>query len=72
MLYLSVHYLHYYYNVYGLEYISLRYSNIYGPRQDPYGEAGVVSIFGKKMLENEPVTIFGTGNEYRDYIFNDS
>ncbi|MAJ90291.1 MAG: hypothetical protein CMD08_03350 [Flavobacteriales bacterium] len=49
----------------------LRPSNIYGPWQNPYGEAGVVSIFGNKMLRNENISIFGTGNEYRDYIFVD-
>ena len=49
----------------------LRPSNIYGPWQNPNGEAGVVSIFANKMLKNENVSIFGTGNEYRDYIFVD-
>ena len=47
----------------------LRLSNVYGPRQDSYGEAGVVSIFSNKMLSNEPVTIFGNGNQTRDFIY---
>ncbi len=63
------HYLHYYYNVYGLEYISLRYSNIYGPRQDPYGEAGVVAIFSNKMLAGEKPLINGNGLQTRDYTY---
>ncbi len=49
----------------------LRPSNIYGPWQNPNGEAGVVSIFANKMLKNENVSIFGTGKEYRDYIYVD-
>ena len=49
----------------------LRPSNIYGPWQNPLGEAGVVSIFADKMLKNENVSIFGDGNEYRDYIYID-
>ena len=47
----------------------LRLSNVYGPRQDSYGDAGVVSIFSNKMLSNEPVTIFGNGNQTRDFIY---
>jgi len=47
----------------------IRPSNIYGPWQNPEGEAGVVSIFANKMLNNEDVSIFGNGNEYRDYIY---
>ena len=48
---------------------SLRLANVYGPRQDPFGESGVVSIFSLQMLQNEPVTIFGDGNQTRDYVF---
>jgi len=48
---------------------TIRPSNVYGPRQNPDGEAGVISIFGKKMINNDPVTIFGSGEEFRDYIF---
>jgi UDP-glucose 4-epimerase len=62
-------YLHYYRQVRGLEYVALRYSNVYGPRQDPHGEAGVVAIFSKRLLEDEPLTIFGDGEQTRDYVF---
>jgi len=64
-------YLNYYSSKFNIPSTIIRPSNVFGPGQNPYGEAGVVSIFGKKMLENELVTIFGTGNEYRDYIFID-
>jgi UDP-glucose 4-epimerase len=47
----------------------LRYGNVYGPRQDPHGEAGVCAIFTDRMLAGEPVTIFGDGTHVRDYIF---
>ena len=49
----------------------LRPGNIYGPWQSPDGEAGVISIFAKKMLKNENVSIFGSGDEYRDYVYVD-
>ena len=63
------HYL-YMYNVnYGLRYTVLRYPNVFGPRQDPHGEAGVVSIFTGKMLDNEPITINGDGEQTRDFVF---
>jgi UDP-glucose 4-epimerase len=62
-------YLHYYRRVHGLEYIALRYSNVYGPRQDPHGEAGVVAIFSQRILAGEPLTIFGDGEQTRDYVF---
>jgi UDP-glucose 4-epimerase len=63
------HYL-YMYNVnYGLQYTVLRYPNVFGPRQDPHGEAGVVAIFTGKMLDNEPVTIYGDGEQTRDFVF---
>jgi UDP-glucose 4-epimerase len=48
---------------------TLRLANIYGPRQDPYGEAGVVAIFGAKMVKGEPVTIFGDGEQTRDFVY---
>lgn len=54
-----------------LDWISLRYANIYGPRQDPHGEAGVVAIFIGKMLEKEKPKIFGTGEHKRDYAYID-
>lgn len=63
------HYLHYYRRVHGLEYVALRYGNVYGPRQDPHGEAGVVAIFSNRLLEDEPLTIFGDGEQTRDYVY---
>jgi len=62
-------YLNYYRMVRGLEYVALRYSNVFGPRQDPHGEAGVVAIFSNRLLANEPLTIFGDGEQTRDYVF---
>lgn len=62
-------YLNYYRQVRGLEYVALRYSNVFGPRQDPHGEAGVVAIFSTKLLNDEPLTIFGDGEQTRDYVF---
>ncbi len=62
-------YLHYYSSAHGLEYVALRYANVFGPRQDPHGEAGVVSIFSNRLLENVPLTIFGDGEQTRDYVF---
>jgi UDP-glucose 4-epimerase len=54
---------------YGLNYTVLRYPNVYGPRQDPHGEAGVVAIFTGKMLDREQVTINGDGEQTRDFVF---
>jgi UDP-glucose 4-epimerase len=54
---------------YGLEYAALRYPNVYGPRQDPNGEAGVVAIFTGQMLAGEPVTINGDGDQERDFVY---
>ncbi|MGI9952113.1 NAD-dependent epimerase/dehydratase family protein [Moorellaceae bacterium AZ2] len=65
----SEYYLYYYARVHGLHYIALRYGNVYGPRQDPHGEAGVVAIFGQKMLRGEVPTIYGDGEQLRDYVF---
>jgi UDP-glucose 4-epimerase len=62
------HYLYYYGRTYGLQWTSLRYANVYGPRQDPFGEAGVVAIFTLKLLQNEQPVINGTGKQTRDYI----
>ena len=62
-------YLYYYAQIHGLEYVALRYSNVYGPRQDPHGEAGVVAIFGRRVLAGEPLTIFGDGEQTRDYVY---
>ncbi len=62
-------YLYYFYKTYGLKYISLRYGNIYGPRQDPYGEAGVVAIFSSKIFKGENPIINGDGLQTRDYVY---
>ncbi len=63
------HYLFMYKFLYGLNYTVLRYPNVYGPRQDPHGEAGVVAIFTGRMLRGEPVTINGDGEQTRDYTY---
>ena len=62
-------YLFFYTVQYGIDYVAMRYANVYGPRQDPHGEAGVVAIFCGRMLEGKPPTIFGDGEQTRDYIF---
>jgi UDP-glucose 4-epimerase len=62
-------YLFFYKAQYGIDYVALRYGNVYGPRQDPHGEAGVVAIFCGRMLEGRPCTIFGDGGQTRDYVF---
>jgi UDP-glucose 4-epimerase len=54
---------------YGIPFAALRYANVYGPRQDPHGEAGVVAIFCGRLLEGRPCTIFGDGSQTRDYVF---
>lgn len=65
----SEHYLYYYYKAYNISYLALRYANVYGPRQDPYGEAGVVAIFTQKLLKGQNTIINGDGNQTRDYVF---
>jgi UDP-glucose 4-epimerase len=62
-------YLSYYHRVSGLQVVSLRYANVYGPRQDPEGEAGVVAIFIQKLLNNEQAVINGNGRQTRDFVF---
>ena len=62
-------YLHYFHCVHGLEYVALRYANVYGPRQDPHGEAGVVAIFCSSVSNGRGLTIFGDGEQTRDYVF---
>ena len=62
-------YLFFYKKEYGLNYTVLRYANVYGPRQNPLGEAGVVAIFVNKLLKNENPTINGIGKQTRDYVF---
>jgi UDP-glucose 4-epimerase len=64
-------YLAYYQRYRGLDFTALALGNVYGPRQDPHGEAGVISIFASKMLAGEAPTIFGDGNQTRDYVFID-
>jgi UDP-glucose 4-epimerase len=62
-------YLAYYARVHKLDTVALRYSNVYGPRQDPHGEAGVVAIFCNRVLTGEPLTIYGDGLQTRDYVY---
>jgi UDP-glucose 4-epimerase len=62
-------YLSLYNQVYGLEYIILRYANVYGERQGDGGEGGVISIFARKINQNQPVLIFGDGSQTRDFIY---
>jgi len=62
-------YLSYYQRVSGLQVVSLRYANVYGPRQDPGGEAGVVAIFIQKLLNSEQAVINGNGRQTRDFVF---
>jgi len=62
------HYLFYYGDQFGLPYVVLRYANVYGPRQDPHGEAGVVAIFIERLLAGQECVIFGDGEQTRDYV----
>ena len=62
-------YLNFYYVQYGIPYVALRYANVYGPRQDPHGEAGVVAIFSGNLAANRVSTINGTGEQTRDYVY---
>jgi len=64
-------YLKFYADEYGLRSVALRYANVYGPRQNPHGEAGVVAIFSEKMLAGESTVIHGDGTCIRDYVFVD-
>lgn len=63
------HFLYMYRENFGLSYSVLRYPNVYGPRQDPFGEAGVIAIFAERMLKGEDATINGTGEQERDFIY---
>ena len=63
------YYLAYYARVHGLDTVALRYSNVYGPRQNPHGEAGVVAIFCTRILDGTPLTVFGEGLQTRDYVY---
>jgi len=66
---LSELYMNYYRKIHNMNCVALRYSNVYGPRQDSKGEAGVIDIFARAMLNNEQCKIFGDGEQLRDYIF---
>lgn len=63
------HYLYIFYKLYGLNFTVLRYPNVYGPRQSPHGEAGVIAIFSEQILKNKRPTIFGDGSKTRDYVY---
>ena len=62
-------YLHYYREIHGLDSTVLALANVYGPRQDPHGEAGVVAIFAGKLLAKDRATVFGDGSQTRDFVF---
>lgn len=62
-------YLDWYHRTYGITYAAMRYGNVYGPRQNPHGEAGVIAIFTSRFLAGQDVTVFGTGAQTRDYVF---
>ena len=61
-------YLAYYARVWGLQHAALRFGNVYGPRQNPDGEAGVIAIFAKRLLAGQPLTVYGDGKQTRDYV----
>ncbi|MBF0273732.1 MAG: GDP-mannose 4,6-dehydratase [Nitrospinae bacterium] len=63
------HYCRFYHETYGLKTVSLRYANVYGPRQSPHGEAGVVAIFSDNLLSGKTAYINGSGEQTRDYTF---
>jgi UDP-glucose 4-epimerase len=62
-------YINFYRAQYGLDYTALRYSNVYGPRQDPHGEAGVVAIFCERLLKGQVAVVNGDGEQTRDYVY---
>ena len=67
----AIDYLVAYRELHSMEFVALALANVYGPRQDPHGEAGVVSIFAERILRDQPVTIFGDGEQTRDFVFVD-
>lgn len=67
----AVDYLAAYRELYGIEFSALALANVYGPRQNPHGEAGVVAIFAGRLLADQPCTIFGDGNQTRDFVYVD-
>ena len=66
-----IEYLSFYERFHGIEWTALALANVYGPRQDPHGEAGVIAIFSSTMLTGRAPTVFGDGNQTRDYVFVD-
>ncbi|MFH0876032.1 MAG: NAD-dependent epimerase/dehydratase family protein [archaeon] len=62
-------YIRFYNKIHGLRYTIFRYSNVYGPRQDPHGEAGVIAIFSRLLIEGKQPRIFGSGEQQRDYVY---
>ncbi len=62
-------YLGYYFAQYRLPYVALRYANVYGPRQDPFGEAGVVAIFAQRLLQKNECVVYGDGGQTRDFVY---
>ncbi len=64
-------YLHCFHSVHGLSYAALRYANVYGPRQSPRGEAGVIALFADRLLRGEPVRVNGDGRQTRDFVYVD-
>ena len=65
----SEHYLAVFAGLYGMQCVSLRYANVYGPRQNTDGEAGVVAIFGSRLKRGQGITVYGDGKQTRDYVF---
>ena len=65
----SEYYLDYYRQTYGIGYAALRYGNVYGPRQNPFGEAGVIAIFSQKLLSGNQPLINGDGKQTRDFVY---
>ena len=55
--------------MHGMDTVGVRFANVYGPRQDPHGEAGVVAIFCGRILDGRPLSVFGDGAQTRDYVF---
>lgn len=62
-------YLALFHRLHGVPYTALRYANVYGPRQNPHGEAGVVAIFSRRLLAGQPITIYGDGKQTRDFVY---
>ncbi|MFH1742295.1 MAG: NAD-dependent epimerase/dehydratase family protein [bacterium] len=67
--YVVEYYLYYQRHAHGLDYVALRYGNVYGPRQDPHGEAGVVAIFSQQLLDGKEAVIYGDGLQTRDFVY---